>query len=663
MTKRSARPSRLWYLGLGLIYFGLLCLFNSRFPAIDTDLPYHQAISRIWNAGGLIRSLPQVEDLNWGSYFIEKEFLFHAVTALGYWLGGDEGVRWVVHSIAFAWLGLLFYLAQLFVSRRQAFFLTLLLILSIPYFSMRFMLARPHVLAMLFFLVVLTGLIKKCGWKTALGSALFALAYHAFYIPLILLVVWWGAGLKIKRGQPIWKNSPDTKIVLWGLAGLVLGIILNPYFPSNIAIGWDHFRFIFYSYGHSNGYSAGHSYGAGDSIAVGEELRPLPVAEFVFSFLPHLAVLFWSLAIWLELPKNTAAEVTLRRLLLLSVIYLIGSLIIPRTTEYWIPLTFLTFAVALVHQPQFLQIQIVALGILSYLPISFLLWQLRSAPDLRYLSRYSQALEVLKYIPREELSKKIINTSFGVGEYILYARPDLRFVDVLDPLLLRSSSPVKFKLLTDFKLGLIPDAYYMLKDVFSADYVISDVDIVSRQLAHDPRFLELGEPDRYYRVFKLYAEFSDVFVTAFRDERGKRWVTHSMPSADRRSAFLDLNQVADKSGCALLFPESAELAIKRGATAFAIGFLGSSVEVRVNHRPWYRLESPHQNLELLHRMIDLAHPLSSTDQIEIRICGDLKQRLGISFSLWGTDQRAKFCRINDEDSVPWRYEETSRICH
>ncbi|MGZ3650875.1 MAG: hypothetical protein ACXWSC_06845 [Bdellovibrionota bacterium] len=61
----------------------------------DPDRYYHIALSKITAESGrpFLRSLPQVEDLGWGDYFVDKEFLFHEVTTLGYVIGGERGVE------------------------------------------------------------------------------------------------------------------------------------------------------------------------------------------------------------------------------------------------------------------------------------------------------------------------------------------------------------------------------------------------------------------------------------------------------------------------------------------------------------------------------------------------------------------------------------------
>src|SRR5262249_27040597 len=67
---------------------------------------------------------------------------------------------------------------------------------------------------------------------------------------------------------------------------------------------------------------------------------------------------------------------------------------------------------------------------------------------------------------------KIFNCGWDDAPYIFYQRPDLRFVDILDPSLLYAHSPVLFQNRVGLNDGKIPDAYAALKAVFKADYVL-----------------------------------------------------------------------------------------------------------------------------------------------------------------------------------------------
>ena len=60
---------------LGIIFFAVINI-NRYGISSDPDSYYHLAISRMTLENGLIRALPQADNMAWKSFFTEKEFLF-----------------------------------------------------------------------------------------------------------------------------------------------------------------------------------------------------------------------------------------------------------------------------------------------------------------------------------------------------------------------------------------------------------------------------------------------------------------------------------------------------------------------------------------------------------------------------------------------------------
>jgi hypothetical protein len=54
-------------------------------PSTDPERWYHYAVSRAWMEG-MPHALPAAEGVGWDAAFPEREVLFHAATAAGYWL-------------------------------------------------------------------------------------------------------------------------------------------------------------------------------------------------------------------------------------------------------------------------------------------------------------------------------------------------------------------------------------------------------------------------------------------------------------------------------------------------------------------------------------------------------------------------------------------------
>jgi len=85
----------------------------------------------------------------------------------------------------------------------------------------------------------------------------------------------------------------------------------------------------------------------------------------------------------------------------------------------------------------------------------------------------------------------VFNCAWASPPYILYRRPDLRFVDILDPSFLWSSSRELFDLRTQIRTGRTADPYDLLRTLFRADYVFCSDPALFGQLQRDPRFRRL----------------------------------------------------------------------------------------------------------------------------------------------------------------------------
>ena len=59
--------------------------------------------------------------------------------------------------------------------------------------------------------------------------------------------------------------------------------------------------------------------------------------------------------------------------------------------------------------------------------------QLRRPPDRRHEQIVRDLFDAISAIPRDTSGRKVFDCDWNYGSFLLYARPDLRFVDLLDP--------------------------------------------------------------------------------------------------------------------------------------------------------------------------------------------------------------------------------------
>jgi hypothetical protein len=631
-------------------YWASLRLFESHFPGFDTDLWYHQAISRFWLKQGILRTLPQAEDLSWDKYFPDKEFLFHAATAFAYRLGGEAAIASIVHALAATVLVCLYFALEPLSSRLRAFLLVLLLAWSSPYFVDRLFLARPAVLAILCFVLLLSGFAHRSRVLALLGAAGFALSYHAIYVPLMATAVWAGVAWASRRRD-------DLNCACWGLAGLALGTVTNPYFPSNILFGAEILGFALESSSATTG------------MEPGGELAQLSIGDFLYNFLPAVCALTFSGIAWFsQWDSDRERRSGLLAWIIVSLLLAVATIKCPRGSEYWIPAVTFTLAAALRGVRRIPRSLVLAAAVLSIVPIYHLQARIRHPINPHYADFISANREAIAAIPAQAKGKKVLNCTFGIGELILHDRDDLRFTDLLDPMLLKNASPFKFEALRLLKQHLVLDTYGLIRDVFNADYVICDEYGVSEQLRFDPRFLELGNPARPVRVFELAARGNEVFARSLEISSSPNPVNEAplahlqgelkpfeLPevSPGYRAPYLNLNPLRQGSECFLVRPSASELSKHSGSVALGVGG-GPSIQVWIDGRPWYRFITPAPPA-LVSRVARLPHPLRMTDRLEFLVCPGTADYLGISISFWEERELKTFCNEEFASSL-WQHQ-------
>jgi hypothetical protein len=88
-------------------------------------------------------------------------------------------------------------------------------------------------------------------------------------------------------------------------------------------------------------------------------------------------------------------------------------------------------------------------------------------------------------IPARPTGAKVFNCDWSDSPYLLYFRPNMRFVDVLDPALLWKASQRRYILRRALLLGRFPDPASVLRAEFHADYVLCDEPNLDTQMAAD----------------------------------------------------------------------------------------------------------------------------------------------------------------------------------
>ncbi len=647
---------------------------DGRFALGDPDRYYHFALSREMVKSGeiFLRSLPQVEDLGWGELFVDKEFLYHQLTALGYRLGGDAGVEIASLLCSLAAMLVLF----LFASRRlppalacSVTFLTL----ACPLFLSRMLMLRPHVLAVFGFSLMTLAVLSRRPLATGLAVFFFTLSYHAFYVPLICLAILLPLSfLAGKEAGVAWR-----KVALAGVLGCLCGIIVNPYFPGNVVMSLNIARI------------TGLIQTDLAELNFGLELIPMRSDVFLESLhLPILVLFFAFFALGRGLAEKgvAAGERRIRILYLMAVaaFFLMLSFQSRRAAEYLLPASgfLLVYALdAFSRRPRLLLAGTLLLGALQSVIVA---QGFRREAGEKQTERFRATKLAVAEIPAEANGAKVYNCEWDFSPYLFYFRPDLRFVDILDPSLLYFEAQGPFRARDDLRKGALADAYGMIRHAAKAEFVLCNDPTVNERLRTDPDVQQLfpkpGQGSALPSVFRLAPEASPQYARAFLVsgvrgyEAGKLPAPGPAPGGEearelvlKRSTYLDLSAVHgprpnDPSVflyCGKVSVAPAEIEARAGASFVALGG-GQGIEIYRNGKPLFRAAPAFSTARSTQVVVPLVPPLVRADKLELVVCSSAEARFwGLSLSLWKARELEERCEWKTGKAGagkgPWPY--------
>ena len=646
-------------LALGhLGYFALMREGSSH----DPDRFYHFAIARKTAASGIVRTVPEVVGLGWDKFFADKEFLFHALGGAAYRLAGEAGVVVLVECLAIAFFILVFALLRAHASTPASLTLIAWLMWATPKFMVRTVLVRPHVLAMALFVGLVLAWQKRRPLAAGVCSALFALSYHALYVPMLLLLV----GV-----ATAWREAGARRTALFGGVGLLIGVFGNPYFPANVLLGIQHLAI------------ALGAQPVPDS-SLGAELLPLRSDELFFAYAPWIAIIAAGWFCFGMVQKRDRPDPGADAFWLLAAT-LFFSLVVksPRAIEYAAPLVAVLAARLWTQHNEWLGQagtmvrRLWAAGFV--LTASFQLLTLARYWSRPTPPRDDSVARALAALPPAARRPTILNCGWTDGAEILYRRPDARFFDLLDPTFLALASPDTYQLREAFKDGRLLDPLTTLHDLLGADYVLCREPKATMRMQVDPGFVRLypqdhaGSPLELHRIdASAGGHFIGQFQARTRTVRDgevlsltpgafardtpaplaerlseeppvqARWLTLAPAAAQAKAAApVDGATAAGASDCTWLTPARDALAAQAGATLLGVGGQGF---IRVWRNGAALFHGDGEPARQLTSLVPLAPPLGADDQLELVICAPAAEPRAVSLSLWTVQAVEAICR-------------------
>lgn len=487
----AARGHRSWLAaGLAVLlimgaYYALFHLPPRLVGSNDPDRYFHLALARQVAEGGIPRVLPAVEDLGWGRYFPDKEFLFHVLGGIAWKLGGPAAVNLLVPLLGLGIAATLFATLSRQLPPWRAAVLATLPLLLCPAFLFRLTLLRPHVLAIFCFCLLLHAILRGQRWLAALAAAAFALSYHAVYIPALAIGL---AALMLRE--------PDRRLPTWAAAaaGLFAGIVCNPYFPDTMLMSWDIVKIAVQA-----------QMPAG--MVPGNELLPLTIREYFYFYAGLALAGVVSLVRWRALPLARERG-NYAFLASLSLALLALGLRSSRANEYALPCVVLLLGSWWQAEPR-ARFAAGALALMALLQLPSAIDYVRDSWTRPQGGDTPFYFEAISRLPAQADGQKVFTCEWETGSYLLYARPRVRFVDLLDPALLWQKAPQRYLLRRALAQSRLGEPGRALREGFGARYVMCAT-ALSGQLAADPahfrEFPSHSMPGNPLRVFEVLPE-------------------------------------------------------------------------------------------------------------------------------------------------------------
>jgi hypothetical protein len=660
-----------------LIYLFAHHRFASGIGVGDPDRYFHLALARETVASGrwFLRQIPQITGLGWERVFPDKEFLFHFINRGLYAWGGEAGVLKIIPIAASAILMVLSLLVQRFVRPAIGAFIVSLFVLTDPWLLIRLSMLRPHLLAILFFCGVLYALLRRSAVGLFIFGVLYSWSYHSFYVPLILMGIFYAVDLK-------WK-SPKLRIVVWGALGLLTGLIVHPYFPWNLWMSFRHAVIALFEASNSK-------------LDFGVELFPWSTEKFLRLHLPYFYILVSSpfvVLLGVEKPREFLRKSDFLWLWASALVFLALAAQNPRALEYAIPIGVVLMALVAQSFGQSRRrttVFLVGLALAAIPRGMQLSATLRESVDpvqrSERLEKLVSSLRALPATPEGQPERThLFNVEWDQPPYVYYARPDFQFIDILDPSFLESHDKRLHSVRWMLRSGTVPDPWGVIQSLTRSRFVLSRYPDVNAQLASDLNFKRIfpkvgeqtvGVPN----LFELLPERDPHFVLEWsaqvvllagaartadsltpvsasdgRERRLVTWHEHlereaagiTVPAV--KSAYLDLrygtnvkalglqsgsDSVGDGISCVLVEPSREERMRQVGKNVLVLGG-GRSLRVWLNGQKFFRSVAARESIQLTDRLVPIGRSLTAGDRVQIIVCSkDSAPSLGVSLSFW-----------------------------
>ena len=426
--------------------------------------------------------------------YVDHHYLFHVF--LFPFTFGDLRLGAKTAAVVFSSLGILslFALLVTYNVRYRWLWLAPLVASSEP-FLYRMSMTRAPALSLALIGLGTYLILKRKHLLLALLSFAFVWFYSLF--PLILMFA---------AAYSVTVYLAERRIDLWGVlasfTGVAVGLVVNPYFPKNLSLFFEHVWMFFVA-------------GSSESVAVGVEWYPYETWVMITYSALAFVIYFAGLAAFDY--RNRERDLKPLFFLFVSVALLVMAFRHRRFIEYWPPFAvlFTAFTISprleLIDRSWFQRTREQVIGIIAaalvtiavFVTIATTIWQahedVKSEQDPY---AYEGASEwIAANTPPDSI---IFNTDWDDFPMLFYFNPGNTYIVGLDPSYLYHSDKELWNLYARITLGDEDDPAPLIRERFGAEYVFTDnghTDFLS--VAADSGDFETVYKDRYTTVLRI----------------------------------------------------------------------------------------------------------------------------------------------------------------
>ena len=328
-------------------------------------------------------------------------------------------------------------------------FWSLLCLFTASTLMYRFLLTRQMPIVIALLILTIYFLQRKKYLLLGITSLIFVLLHSSFVFQLLIILFY----LILEK---IFSKKFDYKILLYSFSGVVLGLVINPYFPNNIFMLYTQ---IFKVNLIANLYNV--------------EWKPWPFFEFIKN---NILVLFYFFVSIFILIKNKKITKTQSFYFLLTLFFFFYTLISRRMQEYLIPFSVLAIAFLLndilekVDNKFFKYIKTGAVIFIIVLAVGNFILLRNDVINNNFLYNYEACADFMKNnIPKDSL----IFINAYAFPYLFFKNSDLRYTHGVDLTYSYLYDSEEFERYMSILQGTVKeDSDYIIED-YNPDYVFS----------------------------------------------------------------------------------------------------------------------------------------------------------------------------------------------